>query len=265
MFLDDMIDLQNVTPGNVAILKLAYNATFDKLHFKLKNGLTKAHIGRIEGKVNGVTFFVEEGKYVAVRDAFQGVYTQADTLTLDFTEPNTRGGAAAQYLASVPRNLMQSLTFEVQILGTAPAGIGMSCKGEYRDPTTNPFILRRKDFTIALPNIGDNDLTLPSGDTDGGLIKRIWIHHGGNVGGLELRTNGTPRLRTSVADLEQTQKRNRLVPQANMTVLDFIADGNLMGMLNTTQVKETLLRINATAADQARVFVDYVADLRRLS
>ncbi|MES2367203.1 MAG: major capsid protein P2 [Pseudomonadota bacterium] len=263
MYYDQMIDFQNKSPGNVAVLKLSYNATFDKLHFQLGGGLTKADIGRIEGKANGVSFFVDDGSLMELRDAYAGVFTDSDTLTLDFTEPNTKGGASAQYLASLPRNLLTSLTFELTISADADPGMTLGCTAEYRDPTVNPFILRRKDFTVPMSVTGENDFMLPSG-MDGGLIKRVWIHHGGNVTKAELRTNGTPRIRAVVAQIEYAQKRNRVVPQEDILVLDFIADGNLMGMLNTAQVKETLLRITTSAPDQARVFVDYIDDLRKL-
>jgi len=266
MYFDQMIDFQNCTPGNVGILKLSYNATFDKLHFKLGGGLTLAHLGKIEGKANGVTFFEDDAQLIVKRDAYQGVFTQADTVTVDFTEPNTKGGAAQQYLSALPRNLLDSLTFEVSISAAAPVGMTLKCEGEYRDPTQNPFILRRKKFSIPLSVSGDNDYSLPSGDSVGGLIKRVYVHHAGTVIAAELRTNGTPRIRASVASMEYKQKRNRVVPQANMLVLDFIDDGNLMGMLNTTTVKETLLRLTTSAGGgQATVYVDYVADLRRLN
>jgi hypothetical protein len=258
-----MIDLQNATPGNIAILKLSYNATFDKLHFLLGGGLTKAHLGKIEAKANGITFFEDSAANIAVRDAYQGIFTDASILTLDFTEPNTRGGAAAQYLAALPRNLLNSLTFEVEILGAAPVGMTLKCEGEFRDPTPNPFILRRKKFVIPLGVTGENDYALPSG-VDGGLIKRIWIHHTGIINRVELRTNGTPRIRSSVASLEHSAKRDRVVPQANLVVVDFISDGNLMNMLNTTMVKETLLRLTTTGTGQATVYLDYIDDLRKL-
>lgn len=266
MFYDQMIDFQNCTPGNVGILKLSYNATYDKLHLKLGGGLTAADLGKIEGKANGVTFFEDDASLLVLRDTYMGVYTQADTVTLDFTEPNTKGGAAQQYLASLPRNLLESLTFEVTIKSTAPAGMTLKAEGEYRDPTQNPFILRRKKFTIPLSAAGDNDYSLPSGEAIGGLIKRVWIHHSGTVDAAELRTNGTPRMRGSVTSFTYKQKRNRVVPQNNVLVLDFVDDGNLMGMLNTTIVKETLLRLHTTAGGgQATVYLDYLADYRRLS
>ena len=261
---DQQIDLQNVRPGAVAILKLSYKATFDKLHLFLANGLTKAMIGRIEGKANGVTFFVDDGSLVGMRDAYMGVLVNPNIVTLDFTEINTRGGAATQYLSSVPRNLLNSLTFEIEIKSTAPAASTMLAEAEYRDPTPNPYILRRKDFNVPLTMAGENDIMLPVA-VNGGLIKRIWLHSENLIQKTELRTNGTPRIRASTASLEYQQKRNRLVPQANLVVLDFCADGNLMNMLNTASIQECLLRITASAPGSVRAFIDYVDDLKKLS
>lgn len=263
MYYDQMIDLQNAKPGQVAVLKLSYNATFDKVHLLLGGGLTKAMIHQIEGKVNGVQFFIDDGALLGVRDAYQGVFVDANVLTLDFTEPNSRGGAPAQYLASLPRNLMQSLTFEITIDAAAPVGMTMTAEAEYRDPTQNMFVLRRKRFTQALAVTGDNDLLLPV-DAAGGLIKRIWLHHGGNITKAELRTNGTPRIRALNTSVQYMEKRNKLVPQANIVVLDFLADGNLMGMLNTQGVKECLLRLTTSAPDAVAAYIDYVDDLRKL-
>jgi hypothetical protein len=262
-YYDSQVDLQNATPGNTAVLKISYNATFDKIHLLLGGGLTKAMIHQIEGKINGVQFFVDDGSLLGVRDAYEGVFVDPNVITLDFTEPNTRGGAPAQYLASLPRNLMQSLTFEIQIDPTAPVGMTLKAEAEYRDPTQNMFVLRRKVFNAPLSQTGDNDLFLPV-DVSGGLIKRIWLHHGGNVTKAELRTNGTPRIRALNTSMQYAQKRNKVVPQANILVLDFIADGNLMNMLNTQGVKECLLRLTTSAPDSLKAYVDYVDDIRKL-
>nr|DAD55489.1 MAG TPA: major capsid protein [Corticoviridae sp.] len=263
-FLDQQIDLQNVRPGATAILKLSYDATYDKIHLNLGGGLLKTHIKRIEGKANGTTFFVDEGSRIGMRDAYQRSFVDAGIITLDFTEPNSRGGAPAQYLASIPRNMLQSLTFEVTIDATAPVALTLTADAEYRDPTPNTFILRRKDFNVALPLIGENDLVLPSDVQAGGLIKRIWLHHTGNVTKAELRTNGAPRIRALTSTIGYTQKRNNLVPQANVLVLDFLSDGNLMNMLNTQGVKEAFLRLTVSAADSVTAYIDYIDDIRKL-
>lgn len=264
MFYDDMIDLQNVGPGKVAILKISYNATIDKVHFILGGGLVKADITRIEGKANGVTFYVDDAASLKKRDDYMGSFSDTAYCTLDFTEPKTRGGAPAQYLSSIPRNKLQSLTFEVTIAAGANAASTLKAKAEYRGPTENMFILRRKDLNVALTIAGDNDLVLPS-DINGGLIKRIWLHSaGGFVTAAELRANGVPRIRTTKSDLEYSQKRNTLTPQTNVLVLDFVADGNLMGMFDTQSVTEAFLRLTTSAADTLKVYIDYIDDLRRL-
>ena len=261
---DQMIDLQNVRKGVVAVLKISYKATFDKIHLLLGGGMLKSHIGRIEGKANGVSFFVDDGQLIGKRDAYAGVFVDPNIITLDFTEPNTKGGAAAQYLASVPRNLMNSLTFEIEIKDTAPDNCTMKAEAEYRDPTPNPFVLRRKDFNVPLTMVGENDLMLPVA-VNGGLIKRVWLHHTGNVTKAELRTNGTPRIRATSDSMSYLQKRNGLVPQENILVLDFCADGNLMNMLNTAGIQECLLRLTASAPDSVKAYIDYVDDLKKLS
>jgi hypothetical protein len=262
MYIDKQIDLQNVVPGATAILKLSYNATYDKIHLRLGGGLTKANVGLIEGKINGVQFFVDDGSLVGLRDAYNKQAVDANVITLDFTEPLSKGGAAAQYLASLPRNLFQSLTFEIEIKAAAAAGSTMTAVAEYRDATQNPFVLRRKKFNAPLPNVGDNDLFLPV-DAAGGLIKRIWLHTA-NTTDVELRTNGTPRIRSSKTDIEQMQTRLGLVPQANIICLDFVQDGNLMNMLNTQGVKECLLRLTTSAADTLAAYVDYVDNVSKL-
>jgi hypothetical protein len=264
MNFDQMIDLQNVGAGKTAVLKLSYNATFDQVFLTLGGGLTKADIGRIEGKANGVTFFVDDGALIGLRDAYQGVYVDPNVITIDFTDPNTRGGAAAQYLASVPRNLLNSLTFEIEVKATANAASTIFAEAAYRAPTSNPFILRRKDFNVPLAITGENDIMLPSA-VNGGLIKRIWLHHTGHVTKAELRADGTPKIRASVGAITHYEKRARLVPQANILVLDFIADGNLMGMFNTTAYKECLLRLTTDAPDTVKAYIDYVDPLAKLS
>lgn len=261
---DQQIDLQNVRPGAAAVLKISYEATFDKIHLLLGGGLQKSDIGRIEGKANGTSFFVDDGALIALRDAYEGVHVQADTLTLDFTEINSRGGAAAQYLSAIPRNLLASLTFEIEIKDTAPAELTMKAEAEYRAPTPNPFILRRKDFNIPLTQVGENDIMLPVG-FNGGLIKRIYLHQPNLIDKVELRTNATPRMRVSKAQLEHMQKRNRKVPQANLVVLDFVVDGNLMNMLDTSGIKEGLLRITANGTGAVKAYIDYIDNLARLS
>lgn len=271
MFYDQLNNLQNVRAngGGVAILTLPLSVTYDKIKFKLLDDLTAADITRIEFKANGKPFFVDTGARRKARQEYKGIHTEAGYLTIDFTEPNARGGAVPQYLASIPANLLKSLTCELTI---AAAGVGetfgLEAHAEFRGPTANPYITKFMDFNQALPNAGDHDLFLPSG-VSGGIIKRVWLHHTGSLTAADLRVNRVTAIKSTVADLVYQQKENNLVPQANVTVLDFVVDGNLQGALNTAgqsgkAAPSVELRLTTSAADVITGYIEYIDPVNRL-
>lgn len=271
MFYDQLNNLQNVRAdgGGVAILTLPLSVTYDKIKLKLLNDLTAADITRIELKANGKTFFVDSGARRKARQDYKGVHTEAGYLTIDFTEPNARGGAVPQYLASIPANLLKSLTAEFTI---APAGVGktfgLEAYAEFRGPTNNPYITKFLDFNASLPNAGDHDLFLPSG-ISGGIVKRLWLHHTGNLNAADLRVNRVTAIKATTSALVYQQKENNLVPQANVTVLDFVVDGNLQGALNTAgsngnQAPSIELRLTTDAADVISGYIEYIDPINRL-
>lgn len=271
MFYDQLNNLQNVRAdgGGVAILTLPLAVTYDKIKLKLLGDLTAADITRIEGKANGKTFFVDTGARRKARQDYKGIHTEAGFMTIDFTEPNARGGAVPQYLASIPANLLKSLTFEIT-LGAAGVGetFGLEAYAEFRGPTNNPYITKHLDFNVSLPNAGEHDLFLPSG-VSGGIIKRVWLHHTGNITAADLRVNRVTAIKAKVTDLEYQQKENNLVPQANVTVLDFVVDGNLQGALNTASqsgkaAPSIELRLTTDAADVISGYIEYIDPINRL-
>lgn len=260
---DRLNNFQNRSPGGVAVIAVPLNRTVDKLHLRLPSGVTKSQILRIEGKINDRTFFVDDGTRATVRDTYLSNiagFIDPQVITLDFTEPHARGGAPEQFLTSLPANLMKKLNFEITLdsgLTNAQAA-AIVCDHEYRGPTGNPFVMRRKDNTAPLSFVGENDILLPSGAT-GGLIKRIWIHHGGNVTGAELRGDNTTKFRwIDLSAMAYAQKRNGFTPQTNVAVIDFVAEGNMMSAFNTKAYAESLLRLTTTAVDAARIYVDFV-------
>ena len=261
---DKLNDFQNRAPGSVAVITVPNNRTLDKLHLNLPVGVSKSQITRIEGKIQDRRFFVDTGSYGASKDSYLsgvGGYVDPQIITIDFTEPNARGGAPEMYLTSIPVNLCGKLTFEVTIdpSVTVAQAAAIYASHDYRAPTSNPFILNRKDNTLSMPFTGDNDIILPSG-VSGGLIKRIWIHETiGNITGLELRgDNKTINRWTDMNMLAYTEKRNGMVPQTGMICIDFVDAGNTMQAVNTKAYTETLLRITVSAPDTGRAYVDFV-------
>src|SRR5437764_1464434 len=239
MFKLPATNLQNVTPGNTAVLTLPVgkNApTLDKLLFTLGGGLTAADIVSISGKANGRLFFEETGGAVALkkRDAYRGIFTEAGFLTIDFTEAKARNGAVEQLLASIPMGLLQKLQFELKLAPGANAASTLTAQMQLRQPTNNPYILKRLNTNEHFGNSGQHIMYLPTGGA-GGKMKRVWIEEAsaGSVSDVQIRVGNTNVDETTRAELEHSQKENGLTPQAGILCLDFIEDGNLSGVLDT--------------------------------
>lgn len=269
----NLVNLQNVAPGNVAVLKCPAGPgapTFDQIRLELSGGMTPAHIEYVRGKANGRIFLDEQtGTVMNKRDDYRNIFTDAATLVLDFTEPNARNGATEQLLASVPASLLSDLSFEIKIAAGAPGGGRIKATANYRPPTSNPYIRKLLSTTQAFSAAGTdgspNIMFLPTGGA-GGKLKRIWIRETipGNLTGLQLRIANNVVHEVTRAQLESDQKRNGLVPIAGFVVLDFIEDGNLAGMLDTSAAPSVEMRMVMTAADQVSVDFELIDPIARL-
>jgi len=268
-----LTNLQNVVQGNVATLKVPVgpNApTFDQIKLLLGGGLTPANIDYIRGKANGRIFMDEgTGALINKRDDYRGIFTEAGFVVLDFTEPRSRNGAAEQLVASIPGNLLQDLSFEIKLNAAAGAGITLGATAMYRPPTRNPYIAKKlntnQTFGAAGTDAAPNIIYLPTGGA-GGKMKRIWIHEStaGVITGAQIRVANNVIHETTRAKAENDQKRNGLVPQAGIFVLDFIMDGNLAGMMDTGNAPQVELRLVTTAGATFTVYYELIDPIGRL-
>lgn len=268
-----LTNLQNVAPGNTATLKCPAGPgapTFDQLRLELSGGMTPAHILSVRGKGNGRIFLDEQGGLVINRrDAYRGLFTSSANVTLDFTEPKSRNGAAEQLLASIPASLLQDLSFEIKIDAAAPANGRITAKANYRPPTTNPYIRKLLNTTQAFSSAGTdsspNIMYLPVGSS-GGKIKRVWVRESTNglITGAQIRIANNVVHEVTRAQIEDDQKRNGLAPDAGMFIMDFIEDGNLAGMLDTGNAPSVELRLNTSAAGAYGVDYEFIDPIGRL-
>jgi Viral coat protein P2 N-terminal domain len=268
-----LTNLQNVAPGNVATLKAPAGPgapTYDQIKLELGGTLTPAHIEYVRGKANGRIFLDEStGTIINARDTYRGIFTEAGFVVLDFTEPKARNGAAEQLLASVPGALLQDLSFEIKLTAGAPVGGTIKAVANYRPPTNNPFIRKMlstsQAFSAAGTEASPNILYLPVGG-GGGKLKRIWLHESvaGTTSFAQIRIANNVVHETTRARLENDQKRNSLTPQAGVVVLDFVEDGNLAGMLDTSRAPMVELRLANAAACAYTVFYELIDPIGRL-
>lgn len=266
-----IINVQNVAFNQKAIINLPLGPTYDKLHLDFSaNGnysSTNGMVTSIEVKANGRRIFVDTAANIHYRNAYRGLYVDASRLMVDFTEPQSRGGANEQLLASIPSAMLKSLTVEVQFLNNGNSTPSLNVFAESRGPSENPFILKRLDFTQGFTAAGWQTLLLPSG-TSGGIIKRAYLHPNTNssstITAVDLRVN-----RVSIWDvtrdiIELNQRVNKMTPQSMFLALDFVEDGNLAQALNTERAKEIELRLNLNAACSITGYVDYIDPVGRL-
>lgn len=268
MFYGRVLNIQAAGPGKTALIMPGLGATYDKFILTLGGGLAAADIEEVRIKANDVEIFVDSGVNLNLRQAYKGIATDAGELVIDFTEPHARGDASQQYMASLPANLLKKLVIEVDIADDEGMGedfTKLGCAAEYRGPTQNPFILKRRLVNDFMPAAGRKDLILPSGFS-GGMIKRVWMHDGGKVDAAQLIVGKMYVLDfEDIAELSRVQERNGLVPQENIDVLDFIADGNLNGILDTTKYPgDIALRLTASEAEPLQLYIDYIDPISRL-
>lgn len=268
-----LTDLQNVSMSNVAILKMPVGQgapTYDLIRLQLSGGALPAHIEYVRGKIDG-RIFMDEGSGLEIqdRDDFRGIFTEAGFVNFDFTEPKARNGAAEQLVASVPGQLCKSLQFEIKLSAAFPALGRIEASCNYRPPTTNGYIRKLfafpQAFSAAGTDAAPNILYLPV-QSAGSQVKRIWVKEttAGNITGAQIRIGNAVVHEVSRAKLEHDQKRNGLVPQTGLFVLDFIEDGNLAGLLDTRNVPGVELRLTTTAGESVKAYMEVLDPIGRL-
>lgn len=269
-----LTNLQNVAPGNVATLSCPVGPgapTYDQIKLALGGGLTPAHIEYVRGKANGRIFLDEAGGGTVInsRDAYKNITVDANFVVIDFTERNARNGAAEQLVASVPGSLLQSLTFEIKLAAGAPAGGTITAYANYRPPTTNPFIRKLLSTVAAFVAAGTDaapNITYVPVAGAGGKMKRIWLRESaaGVITKVQMRIANNVVYESTRASLANDQVRNLLVPQAGIVVLDFIEDGNLAGLLDTSAAPSVELRLSTSAAATFNVDYELIDPIARL-
>lgn len=264
-----ILQVENAGAGKTAIIKPGLNATYDKFILHLAGGLTAADLSEIRIYANGAETFKDTGTFLDSRQAFHQIDTDAAEVAIDFTDPRLKGAVEQQYAASLPANLLKQLRIEIDIANAQGEGENFSlltCSAEFRGPTANPFILKRRKFTQYCGAAGEWDFALPTGD-NGGVIKRIWLHDGSNVTALQLRVGQMLALEyDAIAKLTRMQERYDKVPQAGITCLDFVVDGNLNGVLDTSKTRGAVaLRLTTDQAQTVTGFIDYVDPIGRIN
>lgn len=268
-FKNKLNNIQPIIAGSTAIVTIPTGAnapTLDKVQLTLSGAaLVAAKINGIRGFVNGVEVYKDgTGTVHNARRTYLGQTATTTELVINLTEPNARS-AVEQNLSAWPLALMQSCWFELDLDATAGADAMIKGLAHFRAPTNNPFIKKQRTFPIAFANAGEQIIFIPNGPAGGKLV-RVWIHESaaGNITAVKLSAKNAVGIEASRVALQNDQIDNGLVPQAGVLVLDFIADGNLAGWFDTSQLADVQLALTGTAAATYTLYLEYLDPIGRL-
>lgn len=181
---EQLVNFQNIIPGQVAILTCPIGPTYERLKINLTNGLLTSHIISIEGKINEKTFFTTTGDDLLKDNLYEGRANPTTLVLLDFLRENAKSSAglhgptaqSAEIMSTaICSSLMQKLTFEFKLSPTAPAGSNMVAYAQLNNPSKNPLVLKQLYSSPAFPIPQDNDYPLAVGAA-GSIIKKLYLH-----------------------------------------------------------------------------------------
>jgi hypothetical protein len=273
-FQNKVTNIQPLVPGGTTVITLGTGGnapTLDMLQLTLGAGsgtFNDTKVNAIRGYINGRLFF---NGGTGVEYNARGAYLDRDLssggaaeLMLNFTEPNAKSGVE-QFLSAIPLKLIQDFRIELDVDATASAALTLQALAHFRAPTANPFIKKYFKVTQSFAAGGEQVVYMPAGPSGGKLV-RVWIHESvaGNITAVQLLARNSIGIEGTRTQIENNQKRNHLVPQSGVFVLDFIADGNLAGWFDTGALSDVELRLTGTAAATYTIYYEYLDPIARL-
>jgi len=262
----------NVTAAGVATNPITPGKTIESIMLQLGGTtFTKAMITMLRLKANGKTILESTGPQLAKILAYRGYAADAAFLELPF-EDLTGTTELDRSVGSLDTSIgIANLTTEITIAGaTAPtleSRLYESATQKDRSGAAAPFAplmckLLRYPFSIA--NGGRLPITLPFGQQNGAIIKRVHIEHTGNLTGTTVKQDSMIVFEATAAQNHYEQLRNKRVPQANMETIDFVLEGNVREAMDTRDARSMEWLFDFSAADNGYVLVEYLDVLGNL-
>lgn len=260
---EQLVNLQNVNPGQTALLSIPCGPTYERLKLYLTNGLLISMIDLITIKQNGKPVWAVAGSDLLAQNLYEGKPNPTNVVLIDFTRRGAKSSATKNSAGvtiqstQVQEELftclatagLQQCTMEIKINAATPAGIGMTAWAQESDPSKNPWVFKEQSATYALMTVGQNDIPLPVQQA-GSVITKIYLHQSnfgqagaGSIQSLQIRNNqviiseGTPQV------YQDDQTDYQKMPQPGLFVVDFDLQGMREKWLNTTLSKNVFIRI----------------------
>ncbi|MDW5417051.1 major capsid protein P2 [Iodobacter sp. CM08] len=252
----------NVVAGSTASLSLPCGPTYERLYLRM-TGTTfnKTHITDIRVKVNGKLIHQADGITLEAFNAYSGMATDANILTVDFTEIFARDRVGQSIGALGTARGVNSVMLEVDIAGTAVAPT-LECWSFTSGPADIGVLNKLLKYPVNIGGAGKWPIALPYGP-NGTMIKRVYIKSA-NCTGLEIKKNGVVIHDTTKPVNEFWQKENRKTPQAGFYIFDPATDNNYDDMLRTDNAGSLEFNVYMSGLESIMVYGEYLDPLANL-
>lgn len=243
------------------------------LRFPGTNSITKATISEIVVKIGPrVVYGPISGAELDAINKYKGVYDQADSLTIDFTE---RDGLTilAKEIGGIDIPAIGGQDVFIEVVNNAASGVPnlfalggfTSLQFNPKDPNPVEGQLIKKILSIQIPTSGGTMVTWTP-QFKGAIIQRIHFRYtgtdwsgtaDGNLQSVECKKNGVAVWdRIGCRDARFIQQEQRKVPQSKTYHLDFVHDNVSSAAMGTADARALEFNLQLGAADTVKALVE---------
>lgn len=242
------------------------------LKFIGANSLTKTTMTEILVKVGARTVYGPiSAAELDARNKYLGIFDQADSLTIDFTE---RDGLSpdAKEVGGIDIPALGGQDVFIEVMNNAAAGtpalyaIGWftSLQFDPRNPDPRGQLIK-KLLKIQIPTSGGTAVTWTP-QLKGAIVQRMFFRYtgadwtatgDGNIQAVEVKKNGYAIWdRVACKDARFYQQEMRKVPQSRTYAVDFVADNVHSAAMSTADARSLEVNFQLGAADTLTALVE---------
>jgi hypothetical protein len=267
------LPFSNVVASGTATNQITPGRTLENFQIKLGGtALTKAMVTLFKMKANGKVIIEGTGTEIDKLNAYRGASTTnaafLDIFFSDFSLNNEFDRNVGAFDTSMG---IANITTELTIAGaTAPVVTPILIESATQKLNTGryapyaPLICKTLRYPYAMATGGRLPITVPFGQANGAVIKRLHVFHGGNMTGATVKQDGLVIHESVQDENEFIQTRCGRVPQTDVYTIDFVVDGDIRKALDTRDARSLEWLFDFSAADNGNIIVEYIDPLGNL-
>lgn len=251
----NMPSFSGVAEGAQCAIDLPVGLTYESLTLVLGGTtFTPAHMTAIELRLNGKSIWDVTGPQLVDINKFYGMTDNTNFLTLWFIRPYL-ANLLDQRLTALGTKDVQTLSLHIDISGSTAPTLAATAMQSEAQPLG--LITKIKSFPKTL-GAGVNEIdTLPR---SGARVAAFHLFLD-DVVDVEIEANGVKIYKAAKTLGSEMQSQSGRTPDADVTHIDFLLDGDIRHALATVNLQDWRLRPNSTAGGALKTVVEYLDGL----